>query len=101
MNQNKPQELKIEISENEAEGVYSNIVIVSHSDSEFILDFARMLPGKPKAKVHSRVIMNPKNCKLFLKALEDNVQKFQAKFGQISMPDVIPSVPGQGSENMQ
>ncbi len=83
-NDNNPQELKIEIGEQEAEGVYSNLVIVSHTDSEFILDFARMLPGKPKAKVHSRVIMNPKNCKLFLNALQDNLNKFESKFGKVN-----------------
>lgn len=77
-------QIQIELNNETAEGTYSNFVIVSHSDSEFILDFARIIPGKPKAKVHSRVIMNPKHCKLFLNALNDNVTKFESKFGKIS-----------------
>jgi hypothetical protein len=91
-----PQGLKIEIAENEAEGVYSNLVIVSHSDSEFILDFARLLPGQPKAKVHSRVIMNPSNCKRFLAALTDNISRFEQQFGRIPEPalPVMPDGPG-------
>jgi hypothetical protein len=97
---NNPQELKIEIGEQEAEGVYSNLVIVSHTDSEFILDFARLLPGKPKAKVHSRVIMNPKNCKLFLAALQDNLNKFESKFGKIPMP-VPPMMGGENPSSVQ
>lgn len=97
------QELKIEINEHEAEGVYSNLVIVSHTDSEFILDFARMLPGKPKAKVHSRVIMNPKNCRLFLSALQDNINKFEGKFGKIPSPPQSggPVITGEGPQNIQ
>ena len=87
-----PQEIKIEIGEPEAEGVYSNLVIVTHSDSEFILDFARILPGAPKAKVHARVIMNPKNCKLFLTALQENIKNFESQFGKISNTD-LPGAP--------
>ncbi len=76
-------EIQIELPENIAEGVYANLVIVSHSDSEFIFDFSRFLPGKPKAKIHARIIMTPKNAKLFLRALQDNVNKFEANFGKI------------------
>ena len=78
-------ELQIELNEQVAEGVYSNLVIVTHSDSEFIFDFARFLPGKPKAKIHSRVIMNPKNAKLFLNALRDNISKYEQQFGTIKI----------------
>lgn len=85
MTQMKEGQLQVEIGESEAEGCYSNLVIVTHSDSEFILDFARILPGKPKAKIHTRVIMNPKNCKLFLNALTDNIKKFEEKFGAIKV----------------
>lgn len=96
------EEIKIEIGETEAEGVYSNLVIVSHSDSEFILDFARFLPGKPKAKVHSRIIMNPKNAKLFLNALQDNITKYESKFGTIKNPVAPGFVPNMGNpENIQ
>lgn len=99
--ENMSQELKIEIGEQEAEGVYSNLVIVSHTDSEFILDFARLLPGKPKAKVHSRVIMNPKNCKLFLNALQDNLNKFEAKFGKVNVMGGMPYMDGENREPIQ
>jgi len=78
-------EIQIELNETVAEGVYANLVIVSHSDAEFIFDFARFLPGKPKAKVHSRVIMNPKNAKLFLNALNDNIKKYESRFGDIKI----------------
>ncbi len=79
------QEIQIELNEQIAEGVYANLVIIGHSDSEFIFDFARFLPGKPKAKIHSRIIMNPKNAKLFLKAFQDNIIKFESQFGVIKM----------------
>lgn len=78
-----PKELQVELDGQVAEGVYSNFVIVTHSDSEFIFDFARLLPGNPKAKIHSRVIMTPKNAKLFLQALSDNIKKYEARFGTI------------------
>ncbi len=83
-------ELQLELNNQIADGVYANLVIVSHSDSEFIFDFARMLPGKPKATIHSRVIMNPKNAKLFLNALQDNISKFEKKFGTIKGGDGAP-----------
>jgi hypothetical protein len=98
---NEPQEIKIEIGEPEAEGIYSNFVIVTHTDSEFIIDFARMLPGKPKAKIHSRVIMTPKNCKLFLSALQDNMGKYEQKFGKVNTSGNMPFMPTGDPENMQ
>lgn len=87
--ENKGKEIQVELNEQIAEGVYSNLVIVSHSDAEFIFDFARLLPGKPKARIHSRVIMNPKNAKLFLKAFKVNIDKFEKNFGKIK--DGYPS----------
>lgn len=80
---NAPKEIQIELNEQIAEGVYANLVIIGHSDSEFIFDFARFLPGRPKAKIHSRIIMNPKNAKLFLKAFEENITKYESQFGSI------------------
>jgi hypothetical protein len=100
-NNPQPQEIKIEIGEQEADGVYSNFVIVTHTDSEFILDFARLLPGKPKAKIHSRVIMNPRNCKLFLAALQDNLNKYESKFGKVSVQGNVPFMSGNEPQNMQ
>lgn len=93
-------ELKIELPEQEAEGVYSNLVIVSHSDSEFILDFARILPGNPKAKVHARVIMNPVNCKRFLAALAENLERFEHQFGPVPTPPPPPTT-APGSDSVQ
>ncbi len=78
-----PQQLNIEIAEKEAEGIYSNLAFISHSPSEFVIDFARMLPGVPKAKVYSRIVTTPQHAKMLLGALEDNIKKFEAQFGAI------------------
>lgn len=80
--ENKRQ-IQVDISENEADGTYSNFTIISHSGAEFILDFARITPGSPKAKVKSRVIMTPIHVKNLLKTLQDNIQKFETNFGKI------------------
>ena len=73
------------------EGVYSNLAVITHSPAEFIIDFARMMPGVDKAKVHARVIMTPQHAKLLLKALEDNIKKFEEKFGEIKFVDKPPT----------
>ncbi|HHF58449.1 MAG TPA: DUF3467 domain-containing protein [candidate division WOR-3 bacterium] len=83
MEEKKPFEL--EIDETKAQGVYANLVMITHSPSEIILDFARIMPGLPKAKVQSRIIMTPPHAKLFLKALEDNIKKYEARFGEIKL----------------
>ena len=70
-----------------AEGIYSNLAIISHSHSEFVLDFIRMMPNVPKAKVKSRIVLTPQHAKRLLKALADNVTKFEAQFGAIPEPD--------------
>ncbi len=75
--------LNIELTEEIAQGVYSNLAVISHSASEFIVDFVRMMPGIPKAPVKSRIIMSPDNAKRLLKALGDNVSKYEQVFGQI------------------
>ena len=80
-----PQQINIEVGEKEAEGNYSNFVIVSHSPAEFIMDFTRILPGIPKAKVHSRIIMTPQHAKMFQNALKDNIQKYEMQFGEINL----------------
>lgn len=84
--ENMPQQLNIEIGEKEAEGVYSNLAFITHSPSEFIIDFARVLPGVPKAKVHARVVTTPQHAKMLLMALEDNIKKFETQFGVIKVP---------------
>lgn len=79
------QEIKIELEGKVGEGSYSNLVIIAHSDSEFILDFATYLPGNPSAKVHSRIIMTPKHAKLLLRSLEQNIGRFEDQFGEINL----------------
>lgn len=81
----QPPQIKVEIKEPEGEGIYSNLALISHSPSEFILDFARIMPGLPRARVHARIIMTPQHAKLLLKALEDNVKKYEARFGEIKL----------------
>jgi hypothetical protein len=84
--QNAPQEINIELRETEAEGIYSNLAIISHSNAEFVIDFTRILPGVPKARVHARIIMTPQHAKLFMNAMKENISKFEAQFGEIA-PD--------------
>lgn len=82
---NKQQQIQIELGEKEAEGIYSNLAIITHSPAEFIIDFTRVVPGVPKAKVHARVITTPQHAKMLLKALQDNINKFEARFGEIKI----------------
>ncbi len=80
------QRINLELGENEAEGIYSNFAVITHSPSEFIIDFARILPGVPKAKVYARIVMSPHNAKLLKRTLEDNIKKFEDKFGEVKTP---------------
>ncbi|MEM0961950.1 MAG: DUF3467 domain-containing protein, partial [Bacteroidota bacterium] len=75
--------LSIELSEEVAEGVYSNLVMISHSPEEFILDFIRVMPGVPKARVKSRVVVTPAHAKRLLAALADNIQRYEGQHGEI------------------
>jgi len=84
--QMKPQQLKIELGEKEAEGIYANMVMIAHSGTEMILDFARIMPGAPKTKVQARIIMTPAHAKLLQKTLDDNLKKFEKQFGEIKIP---------------
>jgi hypothetical protein len=81
----EPQPLNIELGEDVAEGQYANLAIISHSNAEFILDFIRVLPGLPKARVKSRLIMTPQHTKRLMLALQDNVRKFENNFGEIDL----------------
>jgi hypothetical protein len=85
MNQNPPQgqQINIELGEKEAEGIYSNLAIITHSPAEFIIDFTRIVPGIPKAKVLSRIITTPQHAKMLMKALKENIDKFESRFGEI------------------
>lgn len=81
----KSQQINIELGDKEAEGIYSNLAIITHSPAEFIIDFTRVVPGVPKAKVHSRIITTPQHAKMLLNALRDNISKFESKFGEIKV----------------
>ena len=81
-NQNQPH-LDIELSEEIAEGTYSNLAIITHSQSEFVIDFIKIMPGVPKARVKSRILLTPQHAKRLAKALLDKVQKFEASHGKI------------------
>ncbi len=83
--ENKSQQINIELGEKEAEGIYSNLAIITHSPAEFIIDFTRVVPGAPKAKVHARIITTPQHAKMLLKALQDNIEKFEKRFGTINI----------------
>ncbi|CAI8312313.1 MAG: Uncharacterised protein [Flavobacterium sp. SCGC AAA160-P02] len=81
--QNKSGQINIELDESVAQGTYSNLAIINHSVSEFIVDFITMMPGIPKAKVKSRIILTPQHAKRLTKALADNVSKFEKAHGEI------------------
>ena len=81
----KQQSINVELGEKESEGIYSNLALISHSPSEFVLDFARVLPGSTKAKIYARVVMTPQHVRLLLKALEENIKKYEEKFGEIKV----------------
>ena len=81
-NQNQPH-LDIELSEEIAEGIYSNLAIITHSQSEFVIDFIKIMPGVPKARVKSRIVLTPQHAKRLLKALAENIQKFEQINGKI------------------
>ncbi|NOZ03210.1 MAG: DUF3467 domain-containing protein [FCB group bacterium] len=80
------QQISIELDEEVSGGEYSNFVVVTHSPAEFVMDFTRLLPGVKKAKVHSRIVMAPPHAKAFLMALNDNIRKFESKYGEIKSP---------------
>jgi|TARA_B100001248_G_C27079086_1_gene317480 hypothetical protein len=81
--QNKSGQINIQLDESVAEGTYSNLAIINHSVSEFIVDFITMMPGIPKAKVKSRIILTPQHAKRLTKALADNISKFEKAHGEI------------------
>ncbi len=86
------QSIGVELGEHESEGIYSNLALISHTPSEFILDFARILPGARKARVHARIVMTPQHAKALRAALDQNISRFEEQFGPIAMPkgDVAP-----------
>lgn len=80
-------QLNIELSDDVAEGIYSNLAVITHSPSEFIVDFIKMMPGIPKAKVKSRIILTPQHAKRLYKALKENVAKYESVHGEIKDTD--------------
>jgi hypothetical protein len=91
----KPARIKIELPA-ELEATYANLTLISQSPSEIILDFARVLPNTPTARIYSRVVMTPLNAKLLHKALTDSLEKYEAKYGPISVPDNVSIDPSRG-----
>ncbi|MFC6998260.1 DUF3467 domain-containing protein [Rufibacter roseus] len=86
-------QINIELTEEIAEGEYANLAMIAHSHSEFVIDFIRLMPGIPKAKVKSRVVITPEHAKRFLAALEENIQKYEQSFGVIKQTQEAPSFP--------
>ena len=89
-NKKQPNEISIELPEEIAEGVYANLSIISHSNTEFVLDFIRLVPNVPKAKVKSRIIMTPQQTKRLMQALRENVKRYEATNGPIKESDIMP-----------
>lgn len=91
MDSNNPKpnknQINIDLPEEVSEGIYSNLAIISHSHSEFIVDFIRMMPNIPKAKVKSRIILTPQHAKRLMKALQDNIKRYENQFGNIEDPE--------------
>ena len=95
-NQKNPQgkELSLNLPEEVAKGSYANLAIITHSTSEFIIDFAKILPGIPQPSVTNRIIMTPEHAKRLALALQDNLMKYEAQFGEIRLPERGGYVPG-------
>jgi len=95
MNKDKEvkQEINIELSEEIAEGIYSNLAIISHSHSEFVIDFVRLMPNLPKAKVKSRIVLTPQHAKRLMMALSDNIKKYESQFGDVGDDHDFPGLP--------
>ena len=98
--QNNNGQLQIELKEEVAQGTYANLAIITHSSSEFILDFIHVMPGMPKAGVQSRIVVAPEHAKRLLRALEDNIAKYERVFGPIRTSDEssIPPLAGVKGE---
>lgn len=98
--ENNNGQLQIELKEEVAQGTYANLAIITHSSSEFILDFIRVMPGMPKAGVQSRIVLAPEHAKRLLRALEENIGKYERSFGPVRMLDEqtfppLPNIKGE------
>ena len=90
MSDNKNNQLQVELPQDVAQGEYANFAIITHSSSDFIIDFARVLPGVPKTQVKSRVILAPEHAKRLLGALQENIVRYVREFGPIKIPQQEP-----------
>ncbi len=93
MNENEKKQqgqLQIELPQEVAQGEYANFAIITHSSSDFVMDFARVLPGVPKAQVKSRVILAPEHAKRLLGALQENIVRYEREYGAIKIPNQEP-----------
>ena len=95
MEEKKPkgQHLNIELNEEVAQGIYSNLAVITHSTSEFVIDFVRIMPGIPKANVKSRIILTPEHAKRLLMALQDNLNKYEAMHGPVNIKGGVAMPP--------
>jgi hypothetical protein len=84
--QKQQKTIQVELDEKAAEGIYSNFVLTGHTPSEFMLDFARFLPGNKKAKVYARIVMTPQSAKTLLMVLERTIKQYEGNFGEITLP---------------
>ena len=89
-NNNNKNQLQIELPQEVSQGEYANFAIITHSSSDFIIDFARVLPGLPKSQVKSRVILAPEHAKRLLGALQENIVRYEREFGAIKIPNQEP-----------
>ena len=89
-NENKQQGLQIELTPDVAQGKYANFAIITHSSSDFVVDFARVLPGLPKAQVKSRIILAPEHAKRLLAALQENIMRYEHEYGTIKIHNQEP-----------
>lgn len=90
---NNQNQINIELTEDIAQGTYANLAIITHSTSEFVIDYVRIMPGVPKAKVNSRIILTPEHAKRLLMALKDNISKYESQHGTIKVSDAGPQIP--------
>lgn len=86
-------QLNIELPEDIADGIYSNLAIITHSNAEFVIDFVRVMPGVPKAKVKSRILLTPQHAKRLFLALNDNIAKYETLHGKIKETEMIQGIP--------
>ncbi len=86
-------QINIELTEEIAEGIYSNLAMIAHSNSEFVIDFIRLMPGVPKARVKARIILTPEHARRLLAALQDNIEKYERTFGPINQNTEMPGFP--------